>query len=301
MSERFATHAVLGAGGLGGFVGGALARAGRSVTLIVRPEALEHYPRRLTVNSRVLGDFEVPVHLSAELTGPVDVLWVTVKATQLDAALAAVPPDRVGDALVVPLLNGVEHMTRLRSRYDRDDVVAGTIRVESERVTPGEIRQLSPFAAVRLAAVGPSAARVHGLAAELRHAGLSCEVVEDEPSLLWGKLAFLAPLALTTTARSAPLGEVRRDPQWRERLEACLTEACTAARVDGAHVDRRAVLELLEGAPDIMRSSMQKDVEAGRQPELDAIGGPIVRLGRAHGYDVSVTAALMEIIAARMS
>jgi 2-dehydropantoate 2-reductase len=290
-------HAVLGAGGIGGFLGGALARAGSPVTLILRPEALAHHPGMLTVTSSVLGDFEIPVSLSAELIGPVDVLWIAVKATQLDAALAAVPSNRVGGALIVPLLNGIEHMAKLRSRYDHDHVIAGTIRAESERVAPGEIRQVSPFATVRLAAVGRSAAGVYDLTDEVRRAGLACEAVEDEQSLLWGKLAILAPLALSTTAKGASLGDVRRDPLWRAQLEACVAEVCAVAEIEGATVDRAAVLEFLRGAPDNMRSSMQKDVEAGRRPELDAIGGPIVRLGHAHGLDVSATKALMEMIA----
>lgn len=289
-------HAILGSGGLGGFVGGALARAGLPVTLILRPQTMTCHPDRLSVTSQVLGDFETRVHLATELTEPVDVLWLTMKATQLDAALTAVPVDRVGDALIVPLLNGVDHVATLRARYDPDHVIAGTIRIESERVAPGEIRQLSPFAVVRLAAVGRLAPRVHDLADEVRSAGLSCEVVEDEPSLLWSKLAFLAPLALTTTAMGAPLGDVRRDPRWRARLEACVREACAAADIDGARIDRNAILALLDGAPEGMRSSMQKDVEAGRQPELDAIGGPILRRGHEQGFDVSATETLMTTI-----
>jgi 2-dehydropantoate 2-reductase len=291
-------HTVLGAGGLGGLIGGALARAGSSVTLILRPEALEHHPQELSVHSRVLGDFTAPVRLSSGLHEPVDVLWVTVKATQLDEALACVSPENIGDTLIVPLLNGVEHMATLRSRYPPDDVIAGAIRVESERVRPGEIRQLSPFAAIQLAA-GPAAERVHQLAGEVRGTGLTCEVVENEAQLLWSKLAFLAPLALTTTAIGAPLGAVRDDPQWRTRLEACLSEALAAAEYAGARLEREAILALLERAPEGMRSSMQKDVVAGRRPELDAIGESIVRLGHAHGFDVSTTEALMQAISAK--
>lgn len=294
-------HAFLGAGGLGGFLAGALARAGLPVALIVRGDALGSYPHKLTVSSRVLGDFEVPIEVSAELLPPIDVVWITVKAIQLDAALAAVPPDRIGNALIVPLLNGVDHMARLRSRYPPKQVIAGTIRVESERVAPGRIRQLSPFADIRLAAAGPLGNRVHALVKEVRGAGLRCEVVEDEASLLWGKLAFLAPLALTTTAKGAPLGQVRDDPVWRARLEAAASEACAVAQMEGAQIDPAAVLDLLMSGPDGMKSSMQKDVEAGRRSELDAIGGPIVRLGHAHGIDAPATQELMEMVAAVVS
>lgn len=289
-------HAVLGAGGIGGFIGGAIARAGFPVTMIVRPDAIPGHPTTLSVSSRLLGDFEAPIRLTSELTEGVDVLWVTVKATQLDSAMSAVPADRVGSALIVPLLNGVEHIVKLRSVYVHERVIVGMIRVESERLAPGEIRQLSPFGTMGLAASGEHLGKVVRLCDEVETAGLLCEVVDDEQSLLWRKLAFLAPLALTTTAKPGTLGEIRDDPLWSRRLQACVNEACTVASLEGAKVDQAGIMDFLHGAPAAMRSSMQKDVEAGRQPEVDAIGGPIVRLGRRHGVDVPVTEELIEKI-----
>jgi 2-dehydropantoate 2-reductase len=85
-------HAILGAGGVGGLVGGALARAGHPVTLLVRPGREEHYPERLSVQSQTLGSFEAPVQVAERLGGPSEVVWITVKATALEAALDAVPP-----------------------------------------------------------------------------------------------------------------------------------------------------------------------------------------------------------------
>ena len=132
-------HAILGPGGVGGLIGGALARAGHPVILIVRPETLAAYPRHLTVESAVLGTFAAPVRPVATLEEPVDVLWVTVKATHLDVALRAAPAARLGGAIVVPLLNGVDHLARLRAVYGDAQVIAGTIRTESERVAPGHV------------------------------------------------------------------------------------------------------------------------------------------------------------------
>lgn len=77
-------HAVLGAGGVGGLLAGALARAGREVVLLMRPQSLARYDGTLRVDSTTLGDFAVPVPAAEQLTGPADVLWLTVKATQLD-------------------------------------------------------------------------------------------------------------------------------------------------------------------------------------------------------------------------
>src|SRR5215831_17268954 len=101
-------HAVLGAGGLGGLIGAALARGGADVVLLLRPQTLGGHPSRLRVESVALGRFEVEVATASGLDRDVDVLWVTTKATQLEAALELAPPDRVGRAVVVPLLNGIE-------------------------------------------------------------------------------------------------------------------------------------------------------------------------------------------------
>ena len=134
---------------------------------------------------------------------------MTVKATSLDAALAGVPAEELGDGLVVPLLNGVEHMTALRARFPAAQVVAGAIRVESTRVATGRIEHTSPFSWIEVASDTAPRERVDALAAQLRQAGLEVTVRDDETALLWDKLAFLAPLALLTTHAGAPAGVVR--------------------------------------------------------------------------------------------
>jgi len=252
--------------------------------LLLRPDSLERYASRLAVESVVLGDFEVEVTATALLDRDVDALWVTTKATQLEASLVLAPPDRVGDAVVIPLLNGVDHLALLRTRYRT--VVAAAIRVESERLSPNRIRQRSPFIRMELAGAEP-------IAEEVRAAGIDCSLRLDELSLLWDKLAFLAPLALATTALQAPLGGVREDKRYR----GCQDEAVAVARAEGADIDIEAMRALQASAPDEMQSSMQKDVVAGREPELDAIAGPILRGGRRHGIPVPNTDALVRLVA----
>jgi 2-dehydropantoate 2-reductase len=286
-------HAILGAGGVGGLVGGALARAGRDVVLLLRPETLARHPARLRVESVVLGDFEAEVEVAGALERDVDVLWVTPKAPDLEAALALAEPERVGDAIVVPLLNGVDHVPLLRARYER--VLAAAIRVESERVEPGLVRQPTPFARVDLAP-GPETGTVAG---ELRAAGLQVEVGPDEPTVLWEKLALLGPLALATTAAGAPAGQVQAAPEWSRRLLACHREAVAAGRAEGATLDGEALEALLQTPLGPMRTSMQKDFDAGRPLELDAIGGAIVRAGRRHGLETSATEELIALVLER--
>ena len=290
-------HAILGAGGVGGLVGGALARAGHPVTLLVRPGRAEQHPERLSIQSQSLGSFEAPVEVADHLGEPSDVVWITVKATALEAALGAVPPEELGDRVVVPLLNGVDHVELLRERYGAERVLPGTIRVEAERVGPGQIRHLSAFADVQVAPGSATRARAWALSEELHGAGLGCEVRDDEVTMLWSKLCFLAPFALATTASGGALGVVRSDPRWGARLRDCVEEACAVGLAEGAEVTPEPILATFGGLPEGFRSSMQKDVAAGRPPELDAIAGPILRGGEEHGIDVPTTRFFVERIA----
>ena len=234
-------HAILGAGGVGSLIGGALARAGDDVVLLLRPETLERHPGRLRVESVVLGDFEVDVATASALDREVDVCWVTPKATQLEAALELAPPERVGDAVVVPLLNGIDHVALLRDRYEH--VLAATFRAESERIEPGLVRQKTPFLRVDL---GPGPRRDE-IAEELRAAGLEVVLAPDEPTVLWEKLALLAPLALTTTALGAPVGRRPGGPgvEFAARL-GCHDEAVAVGFAEGATLDLPALRSLLE-------------------------------------------------------
>jgi len=224
----------------------------------------------------------------AGLDRDVDVLWVTVKATGLAEALELAPAEQVGTATVIPLLNGVDHVAALRARYA--NVVAGAIRVEAERVAPWRIVPSSPFLRLDLAGA-------EGVADDVRAAGIDCQVEDDERTLLWSKLCFLAPVALTTTALDAPLGTAREDPRFARAID----EAIAVAGAEGARIAAEPLLAIAAGAPAAMRSSMQKDVAAGRAPELDAIAGPILRGGAAHGVPVRATEELAAIVAARVA
>jgi len=290
-------HAILGAGAVGGLVGAALAHEGDHVTLLVRPRTRTQHPGMLRLK-RPYDTIEAPVRIETRLTEPVDVLWVAVKSHQLVAALHAIPPGEV-ITTIVPLLNGIEHVNLLRLRFEHERVVPATILVESERLAPGRIVQRSPFVRLALSRIGEQ--KLEGVAARLRRAGFSCEFQADEKTMLWSKLAFLAPFALIGTASDKDKQGIFADAAWRARLESAVGEACAVAAADGAVVDREKILAKLEALPATMRSSMQKDVSAGLMPELDAIGGPIIRTGRNYGFDVPATRKLVAEIEERLN
>lgn len=287
-------HAILGVGGVGGLIGACLARSGESVTVVVRPESLAQYPEQLHLES-AFGNFSVPVTRAAEVP-PADVLWVAVKATQWNAALAAfTKPESV--KAIVPLLNGIDHLAMLRVRYGAERVIAATIAVETERIVPGHIVHRTPFARLSVSSAGRS---LLGATVEaLQKMGFECRFIDGEPTLMWSKIVFLAPFALTTTAADRTTGAVIADPDWHQQLESCVREACAVAVAEGAQVDADAIIAAMLKMPANMRSSMQKDVERGNVPELDAIAGPILRGGQRHGIDVPTTKKLVAVVERR--
>jgi 2-dehydropantoate 2-reductase len=285
-------HVVLGAGGVGGLLAAALAHQGEDVTIVLRPESLEAYPPWLSLDRRE-GTYRVSVTRAVAVVEPYDVLWIAVKATQLDRALEAVHREADPGA-VVPLLNGIDHVASLRHRFGHHRVVPGTIAVEAERVRPGVIVQRSPFARLTASSIGRD--RLAHALDTLQQFGFTCQFSPDETTLLWSKLVFLAPLALTTTAAGVAIGDVTADPQGRTRLERCVMEACAVAVACGAKVDATQILAGFRTLLPTMRSSMQKDVAAGHAPELEAIAGPILREAAVHGIQVPVTQELATII-----
>jgi 2-dehydropantoate 2-reductase len=290
--------AVLGPGAVGGLLGALLARRGDEVTCLAPAATAAHIAANgLELHSPMLGDAKVAVRAATRLEEPVDACLVTVKATQLERAVEAVPPEALGDGLVVPFLNGVDHVAWLRERYPPEQVVAATIAVESTRVAPGVIQHDSPFVIVQVAHGPADPARVEGLAARLAEVGLDVTVRDSEAFALWTKLGLLAPIALLTTWAGAPIGEARaRHP---DELVALAREAAQAALAEGVTLDPEVTVRRLQALPAGMKSSMLKDAEAGLPLEVDAIGGAVLRAAGRAGIDVPVTARLVTELRAR--
>ncbi|MGV9351283.1 ketopantoate reductase family protein [Streptomyces spiralis] len=290
MSTTKLTVAVLGPGGVGGLIGALLARAGHRVICLAGERTVAVLRQDgLHVDSGQYGTFSTAVEADTELREPVDAVFVTVKQTALAEALDRVPAEVVGAAVVVPLLNGLDHLAVLRERFPSARVVAGTIRVEATRTSPGRIAHTSPFADLELGAP------VKEFAELLQQAGLGVTVREDENAMLWDKLAFLAAFALLTTRHQADVGTVRS--RHRPELLTVLDEIAAVARAADVPVAAEDLLSFFDRVPETMKSSMQRDAEAGRPLELDAIGGAVLRAGAAHGIATPATARLVAEIA----
>jgi 2-dehydropantoate 2-reductase len=291
MADRLA-FAVLGPGGIGGLVAALLARSGDDVEVIAGEQtSSEIAAGGIRVESKRFGDFTASVRAATQLTETVDAVLVTVKATQLDEAVQRVPSSTLGKAMVIPFLNGFEHVETLRRVYGADRVVPATIKIESTRVDAGVIRQTSPFAAIE---IGSAASAV---AERLRLGGFDVRINDDEEAMLWDKFAILGPLALLTTAARANVGVIRN--RHRDDLIALIDEVRSVAAAYGVAIDGSAILRMVDSAHDSFESSMQRDQAAGRPLELDALGGAFLRRAARVGVDAPVARRLVEEIQAR--
>ncbi len=347
--------AVLGPGGVGGLVAGALDRAGTE-TIVVAQEATAALiaERGLRVSSVRLGDFVAHPRAVTRLEEPVDALVVASKATGLASALerigapsidgcvsparegagvvvplpsgrsvavplpsgrsvavplpsgrsVAVPSSLMrggaGPALVLPLLNGLDHLPLLRERFGEGPVVAGTIRVEADRPEPGMVVHTSPFLRIDMASHDPAARpAMERLAATLEGAGIPARVGDSEAEVMWSKLVRLNALACTTSAFDKLLGEILSTPELRGELVGAIEEGCAVATAEGASIGASDPLGELSAAHPTLGSSMQRDIAAGRTPELDAIPGAVLRAGARHGIPCPTIERLTAMIAAR--
>lgn len=285
-------HTILGAGAIGGLLGTALASLGHEVTFIVRREKLGQYPETVTLE-RPTDTLTAKVNIASELSEPTDVLWIATKTYQLEDALQSivkVPP------AIVPLLNGIDHVAVLRSHYGNDRVIPATIAVEADKASDGHFVQRSP---VRLNIAQSGEPLLANTIQELKDFGFLCSFIASEATLLWSKLCFLGPFALVTTASSKNLGQILSDAEWKKTVDYAFAEVQAVAEGYGAQIDPARVQAIVDASPRTMRSSMAKDIDAGRRLELDGIAGPILRGATQWGIDVPTTRRLVAMIEER--
>jgi 2-dehydropantoate 2-reductase len=275
--------AVLGPGGVGGLLGAVLARDGNDVVIVARESTAEAISEQgLRLSSVIFGEFTAHPRAVASLREPVDALIVATKAGGLEQALGRVS---VMPPVVLPLLNGLDHLGVLRERFPAGSVLAGSIRVEADRPQPGVIVHTSPFLLVDMAATDPAVVpSMRGLADALTGAEVPVRVLDSEAEVMWSKLVRLNALACTTSAYDKLLGEIRSTPALRADLIGAIEEACAVGRAEGARdVDAAKAMGELELAHETLGSSMQRDIAAGREPEIDAIPGSVLRAAARNG------------------
>jgi len=278
--------AVVGAGGVGGYIGALLVRSGHDVALIARNEHLEAIRAHgLRVRS-VHGDFVARPTVATdrpEEVGPVDLVVFATKTYDTETAAGGTRPLVGPQTAVLSLQNGVESVARLQAAYGRGLVLGGAVWVVATVEAPGVLRQESQVRRVVLGEPGGRvSARTRAARDALASTGFVVEATDRIESVLWSKLLFIAPIGGLTALMRAPVGSILADPGAEDLLRRAMEEVEGVARARGIPLDGEIVKATMAFARNLeptTTSSMQRDVEAGRRSEYDALSGAVVRAG----------------------
>jgi len=282
--------AIIGAGGVGGYFGGRLARAGNDVAFVARGEHLAALRQGgLRVRS-VAGDFTVnPVRATddpAEV-GPTDAVLLATKTWQVAEACRTAAPLLGPDTVVVTLQNGVEAPAQAAEVVGRERVLPGVARIFSRVEGPGVVVHGGGPASVTFGEWdGPPTARVERLREALAAAGVAAATPDDVQADLWAKFLFVVPMGGVGALARAPVGVLRSMPETRRLLEEAMAEILAVARARGIGLPEDVVartMGFVDAQPAEGTTSLQRDVAGGRPSELEAWCGAVVRLGAASG------------------
>lgn len=279
---------VVGAGATGGYFGARLAQAGKDVTFLVRPRrAAALRARGLRVTGVGEDETVTPRLVTAgELTGPYDLVLLSVKATALDAALDDIAPAVGPGTAILPLLNGMAHLSRLGARFGEDAVLGGVARIISTLNGEGDIVRLAPVASLSVGERrgGPSE-RVAAIAAVLTDAGIDTRVPDDTLTAMWGKWVLISTLSGLTCLMRGTVGDVAAVPGGRAFAEGLLGECAAVAAAAGhpvpkGELDALATMLTTEGSP--LTASLYRDVVSGAPTEAEHVLGDLTDRARLH-------------------
>ena len=278
--------AVIGAGGVGGYFGGLLARAGHEVTFIARGRHLRAIKEDgLRVESQLDGTFTVPGNATSNSSdvGEQDLVIFAVKMYHNSDAIASVAPLIGSETVVLTLQNGIDNGDILAEAIGEDHVMIGSAYMEGRISEPGVVTQGGPgIAAFGEMNVGISR-RGENLLQRFQEVGWRVNLHENMPGMLWKKFAYIAGSAAVCAAANCVYEEMRTKPETRQLIRDAIEEVLAVGRAHGAPImpDSLAwAMDSLDRFPGQGRASMAKDFTDQRPVELEGLTGTVVRMAQ---------------------
>lgn len=297
--------AVMGSGGVGGYFGGLLARAGHNVTFIARGPHLEAIRRNgLRVISANDGEFTVPGQATDQPgdIGHQELVIFTVKMYHNEEAIQAIAPMVGPDTIVLTLQNGIDNGERLTEVYGSDRVMIGSAYLEGRISEPGVVSQGGPGAASFGERTLGITDRGNRLLEVFVGAGWRVELLENMTGMLWKKFAYLSGSAGVCAASGCMYGELRSVPETRAAIQAAIAEALAVGEASGAPLEPDSLewsMNALDNFPATGMASLAKDFAEGRPVELEGLTGTVIRMGAEYGVPTPVNNALYAVLKPR--
>ena len=292
--------AIMGAGGVGGCLGGLLGKAGNDVWLIVRGEHLEAIRANGLKLVRPNTEFVVQVNATdnpAEV-GPVDLVLFTVKTYQNRHVITTLKPLMGHETSVITLQNGVESHEQLGAVLGPSNILPGAYWASSHILSPGVIGEDVP-AQISFGEIDDTdSLRSPDIRKVFRDAGIETEISLDPLQVLWEKFIVLSALAGITSAAQTRPKELLKYPDARTMFCNAMEESLAVGLAKGINLPDNLVqdsLKYIESLPDF-QNSMHGDYEAGRATELEALSGAVIRLGKQIGVKTPVHEFLYSVL-----
>ena len=294
--------AVMGTGGVGGYFGGLLARAGHEVTFVARGPHLQAIKKNgLRVESANDGDFNAhgnALENTAEV-GPQDLVLFTVKMYDNEDAIDAIRPLMGPNSLVLTLQNGIDNGNQLVDVFGRERVLIGSCYMEGRIKEPGVVTQGGPGVASFGELEPGISERCQELLAVFQEANWRVELQENMPGMLWKKFSYLAGSAAVGAATRTLFGEMRSIPETREIIQGAIAEILEVGKASGAPIMEDSLewcMTSLDNFPATGMSSLGKDFMEGRPVELDGLTGTAIRMAREYSVPTPINDTLYGIL-----
>lgn len=277
--------AIMGAGSIGGYFGGMLARGGNQVTMIARgPHLMAIKNRGLRIVSDQ-GEFVAFCDATDDpaQVGVVDLILLTVKTYHNPQAIPAMLPMIGEDTVVLCLQNGIDSYQAAAEVVGAEKVLPGAAYIEAGLPEPGVVTQSGPVVRIKFGEPdGGDSERGQRILKTLEHAGIPARFNLDIHQALWSKFLFIATMAGVTTLSRETMAQLMPHPEWRQVIVGCMREIAAVGQGAGVQLAPDIVdltIAYVEGSLEQLRASMHSDILAGRPLELEALNGAVIRAG----------------------
>jgi 2-dehydropantoate 2-reductase len=289
---------VMGTGGVGGYFGALLARAGFDIHFIARGKHLQAIQEEGLQVVSDQGSFGVRIHATSEPYDieTVDLILFCVKSYDTEDAARLIEPMVDDDTMILSLQNGIDNTDKLIRRFGSEKVRAGTVFVEAAIASPGVVAHSGePARTIFGGFTEEQAERGKEILEAFQKAGIDAELTEDIQRVLWTKFLFICGVHGVSTLSRSPLGSVLECPETRELMIGVMREVETLARHRGVSLPKRVVTDaiiLAESYPRGFKCSMLRDLEWRRQMEIEALNGMVVKLGKKSSVETPLNLAI---------
>jgi 2-dehydropantoate 2-reductase len=281
--------AVMGAGAVGCYFGGMLARAGAPVTLVGRPQHAEAIARNGLLLESIHFREQIPVSASADVAAvrSAEIVLLSVKTPDTEEAARSLAPHLASGAIILSLQNGVDNVERIRAAA-RIEAIAAVVYVAAEMTAPGCVKHsgrgdlIIGDLSLRNRSDSSRRQKIEGVAALFTRAGVPCRVSEDIEADLWTKLIMNCAYNAISALTRVRYGRIAADPQMRDVMRQVVEEALAVARAAGVRMANTGLVEAawkLAGTMPAAISSTAQDILRGKRTEIDSLNGYVARRG----------------------